>query len=224
MDKISCVNCSHQVNFNPEKMRCENCNIRDYGYNINNLPPVFKQKYNDYIKGGPTKPPETPTNTPESPIKKPETPYKPKLDKFGWLVLHTEGKQKRTFEIKKGINFIGRENSDFKPDIIVNDDKYVSRGHAHIQASIENNNYKYILCDNSDNQSGNASLNGTYLNGNKNKLDSNYRGKNISDGDTIQIGETKFVLKTPDNVTGDKDATKIVKTMDYTKTIIINRN
>ena len=92
---------------------------------------------------------------------------------------------------KDGWGFLRARESSYLPG---QDDIYVSRGHAHIIA--ENGNF--FIYDNSNNQTGKASLNGTYINGNENRL--NQGSQKLNDGDNIQIGETKFILKTLDKV------------------------
>ena len=199
MKLIKCVNCGSEVIFSIEKKRCPECNCRNYGYNINNLPPIFQGGNVGHSSQG------SKNNT---------SIKKPNLD-FGWLVMHTEGKSQKSQRLNKGINYIGRENDNTTPHIIVKDDIYVSRGHAHITLK----DGAFVVYDNSENQTGRASLNGTYINGNNNRL--GHGGRRIFDGDNIQIGETKFILKTPDRVSNDIEAVNKVKEMDYTKTIII---
>ena len=201
MNFIKCVNCGSEVIFSIEKKQCPECNCRNYGYNINNLPPIFQGGSEGHSNQG---------NKNEKVIKNQN------LD-FGWLVMHTEGKSQKSQRLNNGINYIGRENDNTTPQIIVKDDIYVSRGHAHIIVKDGN----FFIYDNFENQTGKASLNGTYINGNKNRLDQ--RGHRIFDGDNIQIGETKFILKTPNNVSNDTEAVKKVKEMNYTKTIIIQK-
>jgi pSer/pThr/pTyr-binding forkhead associated (FHA) protein len=63
------------------------------------------------------------------------------------------------------------------------------------------------------------STNGTFLNGQAHRFlrDKEYP---IADGDTLQIGRTKIVLKTKQTVKNDVEAAKMVQDMDYEKTII----
>tara|TARA_B110001452_G_scaffold257237_1_gene251255 strand:- start:342 stop:935 length:594 start_codon:yes stop_codon:yes gene_type:complete len=193
--KIKCVNCGKNVNFSKELKKCPDCNCKNYGYNINNLPPIFNRNSN-------------------SSVNKQEININSNTES-GWLIMHTEGKEQESQKLKSGINYIGRENENLNPHIKVKDDIYVSRGHAHIVAE----NGFFFIYDNSNNQTGKASLNGTYINGEKNKLD---QGRQIlNDGDNIQIGETKFILKTLDKVSNNIEAINKVKEMNYTRTIVI---
>ncbi|MBC7571338.1 MAG: FHA domain-containing protein, partial [Spirosoma sp.] len=63
------------------------------------------------------------------------------------------------------------------------------------------------------------SLNGTYLNGNEPRL-SQYDQFFLEDGDTIQIGETKLVLKAGTSVASQKQAAQAVEAMDYERTVV----
>ncbi len=205
MSRIVCINCGSSVVFSAEKNKCPDCNCKMYGYNIHTLPKEFKKQLSEDSKSANN------LNLENKEVENIEC---------GWLVNHTEGKRDAVFSLKEGVNYLGREHKDLKPDIQVKDDTYVSRGHAHIIVERNGNQLSYTLFDNSNNQTSKASLNGTYINGNKLRLSSKEKSI-LKDGDTIQIGETKFVLKTPDNVKGNQEARTVVQQMDYQKTIII---
>ena len=195
MGKIKCINCGTNVNFSKELKKCPDCNCKNYGYNINNLPPIFNRNSNISID-------------------KQEININSNTE-TGWLIIHTEGKEQESQKLNSGINYIGRENENLNPHIKVKDDIYVSRGHAHIIAE----NGDFFIYDNSGNQTGKESLNGTYINGNQKRLDE--KGQRINDGENIQIGETKFILKSIKNVSNKNDAINKVKEMSFTKTIVI---
>ncbi|MBU0765155.1 MAG: FHA domain-containing protein [Bacteroidetes bacterium] len=141
----------------------------------------------------------------------------------GWLIVHTEGKQMATHPLKAGKNYIGRTTAGYKPDIPVEQDKYVSRHHALLNVRLENNQYRYILTDNASNapEGGKKSTNGTFVNGNPERLPED-RPVILKDKDTVQIGETKLVLKTAEYVVNLDDAVKQVENMDYEKSVVIS--
>ena len=68
------------------------------------------------------------------------------------------------------------------------------------------------------------SLNGTYLNGKESRLHEQDRIY-LNDGDTIQIGITKLVLKTGYSSDSRQQANQNVENMDYERTVLnfINR-
>ena len=135
----------------------------------------------------------------------------------GWLILHTEGKEIASYELHTGKNRIGRVASTNKPDIPVADDMYVSRNHAVLVVRInDRNQYEYLIADNAEVQ-GKPSMNGTYINGDTTRLDD--RPLKLKDGDTIQVGVTKFVLKTADVAITVDDAVKLTQKLGYTETV-----
>ena len=71
--------------------------------------------------------------------------------------------------------------------------------------------YEYRLSDRN-------SSNGTFVNAGNRLTRSNEI--TLRDGDTVQIGRTKLVLKLPTSVSSSKDAEKWVQSTDHFKTII----
>lgn len=139
----------------------------------------------------------------------------------GWLIVHTEDKEHDTFELKLEKNIIGRPSNSYIPDVPIND-QFVSRRHAVVFVRInENNFYEYFIADNPEVNEGKASLNGTYVNGNKERLTS--VAVQIYDGDTLQIGMTKLVLKTSNITTDSIEAIKLVKRQEYQTTVDFNK-
>jgi len=136
-------------------------------------------------------------------------------NQVGWLIVHTEGKENITHHLKEGINSIGRISSANTPNIPVENDKYVSRNHAVLQA-IKSSSGKFVYM-----VSDSKSLNGTYVNGNPDRIsETPYE---LTDGDTIQIGETKLVLKTLDSAQDMQQAVSLVQKMNYRNTIEIEK-
>jgi len=71
--------------------------------------------------------------------------------------------------------------------------------------------HEYVLTDRN-------SSNGTFVNAGK-RL-SKRATVSLRDGDTIQVGRTKLVLKLPDSVDNSRDAELVVGPTPYLKTII----
>ncbi|MCR5456075.1 MAG: FHA domain-containing protein [Bacteroidales bacterium] len=135
----------------------------------------------------------------------------------GWLILHTEGKETASYELHTGKNRIGRIATANMPDIPVADDMYVSRNHAVLVVRINDlSQYEYLIADNAEVQ-GKPSMNGTYINGDTTRLGDKYIF--LHDGDTIQVGVTKFVLKTAEVAISVDDAVKLTQKLDYTETV-----
>jgi pSer/pThr/pTyr-binding forkhead associated (FHA) protein len=134
----------------------------------------------------------------------------------GWLIIHTEGIEDQSFPLKEGKNIIGRLTSTNLPDIPINNDKYVSRQHACINiARNALNQFVYLISDL-------KSTNGIFINGDLEKLsDTPFE---LKDADTIQIGETKLVLKTIADVKTAEAAVSLVKKMDYKDTVSVENH
>jgi len=136
--------------------------------------------------------------------------------KIGWLVIHDEHTATYTFELQKGINRIGRYSSSTPKDVniaIRTADKYMSRYHCDIEVRWLHGRdaYAYQISDR-------KSSNGTFVNAGSRLTRSD--GITLRDGDTVQIGRTKLVLKLPTSVNSSRDAESSVESTDYFKTII----
>lgn len=136
-----------------------------------------------------------------------------------WLIRHTENLPTKTFDLKIGKNTIGRKAMDPSysiPDIVItkDEDQWISRGiHCSLEVQINNDEISVILSDNS-------STNGTFINEKVYRLnpgDEEY----IEDGETIQAGRTKFVLKTDQNVKSSQEASTVVQNSRYSQTIVM---
>jgi hypothetical protein len=157
---------------------------------------------------------EPPVSQPEPP--KPEPKPIPLPGIPGWLVVHDENAPVQTFELKPGKVTIGRI-SEQKPSVIMIDtnDTYLSRCHLTIEVlSTVRGDFEFLLYDN-------KSVNGTFLLGDKSKKLSDTDQVYLNDGDTIQAGRTKLVLKTKKTVSSPQQAEKTVIQTDYSKTIIL---
>lgn len=245
MKKIKCQNCTEEVIFS-DKLQCKECNCKLYGYNINTIPTEYKKIIDDNFKtdnnSTPPIPPPEPKDPPfnsinnnnhdrkedkinnrqqpePSPIFKPKPPTHP-----GWLIVHTEGREAKEFQLIDGINYIGSPRQiDIQPHIEVPDDPFVSRGHAVLCISKNpRGKYNYTLSDDANNQRKRKSTNGTYINGKSERV-SDGATAILKDGDTLQMGETKLVLKTTETAATLDEAKTQVKNMNYLGTIFMNK-
>ena len=156
--------------------------------------------------------------------RKPKEMPKPKQvdDRIGWLIIHDEFTPTYTFDLRKGVNRIGRESETTDQDVsvrIATQDQYMSRHHCDIEARWHSvkNVYEYVLSD-KEYQRKPHSKNGTFVNGSSRLT----RRDEVllDDGDTVQVGRTKLVLKLPSSHRQKQDAESSVREMDFFKTII----
>lgn len=146
---------------------------------------------------------------------------RPAGEVVGWLVVKTEGKESREYALFEGSNRIGRKTESDAPDIPVEADSYTSRSHAEIMIEKKNNgDYQYFIFDGSDNRQQRPSLNGTYLNGQSDRIPPNTK-INLKDGTTIQTGLTKLVFKAlAKEKTTEEIFTEAIQ-QDYERTISV---
>ncbi len=139
----------------------------------------------------------------------------------GWLIIHTENKKTETFPLKEGRNLIGRKTSKNIPNIPISDN-YVSRHHAVVFVKQNQKyEYEYSIADNAE-ALGKPSMNGTFINGNTKRVGEEL--VKLNDGDTIQVGETKLVLKTTQVAIDVQSAVKLVGKTGYQKTVDVRTN
>ena len=142
---------------------------------------------------------------------------------LGWLIVKDEVTATQTFVLRKGINTIGRLSKARPADIMVDtDDEYVSRPHCTIEVKIGKSGLvEYVLQDGIAQPDGTwkNSLNGTYLNGQEPRL-SEFDRIYLNDGETVQIGVTKLVLKSYELSATLQQAYRQVEDMDYERTVI----
>jgi pSer/pThr/pTyr-binding forkhead associated (FHA) protein len=168
-------------------------------------------------------PPKATKDAPVTPPRKPQRAAAGmREDEIGWLIIHDENTDSYTFDLRKGINRIGRNSDTTDQDVnirIKTQDRFMSRHHCDIEVRWKSgkNVYEYVLSDKAY-QRKKASANGTFVNA----------GRQLSprdeillnDGDTIQVGRTKLVLKLHSTVGNLQEAESWVREMDYFKTII----
>ena len=149
----------------------------------------------------------------------PSPPLQP--DNLGWLIVKDELTDTQTFTLQVGANTVGRQSAR-RPatHVIITRDEYMSRPHCTIEVRMGKLGPEYVLRDGAlIDGVWKDSLNGTYLNGKEPRL-SQYDQFFLADGDTIQIGETKLVLKAGTAVGSQKLAAQAVEAMDYERTVV----
>lgn len=146
----------------------------------------------------------------ERPLISPDMP-------IGWLVVHDENTAPQTFPLREGRNVVGRLSETKPADVMIaTQDPYMSRNHSVIDvARMGNGSFQYLIPDCS-------STNGTFINADLNRRLSAYdQLLYLHDGDTIQMGRTKLVLKTGQSVASTTQAGRAVARHGYLKTIIV---
>jgi len=150
-----------------------------------------------------------------------EKPALPEI--LGWLIVHDEKTSAQTFNLKKGLNTIGRLSQKSPSDLMIQtEDRYMSRPHCTIEVKINKlGQVDYVLQDGAilPDSTRKNSQNGTFLNGQEPALHPSEQIY-LKDGDTIQIGETKLVLKTFQMSESLQKAYRQVEGSDFTRTIL----
>ena len=136
-------------------------------------------------------------------------------DVKGWLVVHDESTSQQTLTLKSGKNVVGRKSESKPCEVMVDtEDSYMSRNHFAIEISLGNKGLEYLVFDV-------TSTNGTFINANKNNKLSQTDQVYLQDGDTIQAGRTKMVLRTKKMAGTAKNATNTVINTKPLQTIIV---
>jgi hypothetical protein len=134
---------------------------------------------------------------------------------LAWMIRHVENMSSKVFPLFPGKYLIGRKNEPHSDNYIeVDGDPYVSRIHAVIEV---NEDTTISIEDTAESNSGKPSKNGTYVNGNAERIN----GKLIlKANDTVQIGITKMVLKINANIRIE-EVVDDVKKSKFMHTVII---
>ena len=136
----------------------------------------------------------------------------------GWLILHTEDRKTETFPLYEGINYIGRKKKeDHSHEILIQDDPFVSRTHAFIKCKSAGDRINFELYDGDGSK---PSVNGVFLNGNHDRI---HQSCSLQENDTIQVGQTKLVLKVKKEHRGISGEIQEVLRTDYIRTIDIRK-
>lgn len=141
---------------------------------------------------------------------------------LGWLIVHDEKTHTQTYDLYEGVQTIGRKSNSRPCDVMIETaDNYMSRNHFIIEVINNRGCFHYVLKDA-------QATNRTYVEVDVlsefikklrplNKDEEVY----IEDGDIIQAGKTKIILKTPKSVPNREIATQIVTNQDIAKTVIV---
>lgn len=143
---------------------------------------------------------------------------------LGWLVVHDENAEQQTYPLRVGKQVIGRKSVSRPCDIMIETgDTFMGRNHCILEVKpSRSGGYDFFISD-VKLTSGTAeqmSTNGTFVNAIPTPLkpkDMVY----LNDGDTIQMGKTKVVIKTLITSTSAQDASRIVQETEYAPTVII---
>lgn len=197
--------------------------------NLDKAPKSVQDMILETIEANKNRKPKKPENKkPISTIKEivPKTTASPKPTSIpkpgkvvaGWLVLHTEGKNSKTYELFEGVNIIGRPDVSNTVNVQIESDKYISRIHCIIKISKDYlHRFHYELMDDGR-LSGRPSTNGTFVNGYNERLKKDSRVY-LQDKDIIQVGETKLAFKDAYHAVSNRDATTSVIDTKYIKTV-----
>ena len=198
--KIRCGKCKVVLEYDPEQLNKTKPRIKCPKCNAINEVPVNRDVNTEVVK-----------NNEDTIIKSYNN------EDVGWIVVHDEKLNTKTYPLRLGVNVIGRKSISKPCDIMIEtDDKYMSRNHCAIEV-VKNRRgqYDYIIYEVS-------STNGTFINASIDKKLSQHDQIYLKDGNTIQMGHTKVVLKTKEVAMTIDEAQKTVINTDYNKTIIIS--
>ncbi|MBN8720350.1 FHA domain-containing protein [Hydrobacter penzbergensis] len=135
---------------------------------------------------------------------------------IGWLIRHTENQSAKTFPLYYGKNYIGRNSQPGSPTIVLDDDPYVSRTHALLEVT-NVDPLQIVISDDATGNGGKPSKNGTYINGNSQRI---AQKVTIGNNDTIQVGVTKLIIRL--NNTSIHKIVQEVEESEYMKTVVID--
>lgn len=133
----------------------------------------------------------------------------------GWIFVHDENTPMQSFDLKKGKNIIGRRSSVHADIAIETKDEYMSRRHCMVEVTVNpSGTYDFLLSDL-------KALNGTFLNGTARKRLKPEDMVMLNDGDTIQIGMTKVVIRIRNKAMAKDTAEQEVKNSAYAPTVLV---
>lgn len=197
MDTITCISCLQEVRYQKD-YHCSNCQALWWGYeNKDRIPSSFLKSQKN---------PLSITSSFQAEYPSPEVSENGNMV-IAWLVVHAEDHPTLLHELKEGKYVIGRAIPGNIPDISLNNDQFASRKHAEIKVTPRE---IYIV--------DLESRNGVYVNGQAKPVGRTVP-QSLFDGDTVQVGETKMVLKTKNTVPDEITALKTVRKMPYVPTI-----
>lgn len=134
---------------------------------------------------------------------------------LAWMVRHVENMSSKVVPIFPGKYVIGRKNEPHSDNFIeIDGDVYVSRIHAILEVKEDTT---ISIEDSPESNSGRASKNGTYVNGNAERISGRLV---LKANDTVQIGITKMVLKINTNIRIE-EVVDDVKKSKFMHTVVI---
>ncbi len=138
-------------------------------------------------------------------------------DPPGWLIRHTEGLPGKTFILSVGANYIGRKADPvLNPFIVIENDSFISKVQAVVTIEAPEGTPSFYINDSTESNGGKASSNGTYVNGDRHRIT---HKTPLQDGDTIQVGSTKLVLRV--NSKPVQEVEREVKRSKFVDTIVL---
>jgi hypothetical protein len=143
------------------------------------------------------------------------------IEPVAWLIRHTENKSHSHFSLWPGENPIGRTVVVNRRSICIDDDPYISRSQAVIIVSPGQSGFSFEIADDGRYNNGISSRNGTYLNGNDKPIKPN-EPRQLKDGDTIQVGTTKLVLRLNAASKSISGLVREVEKTQFVRTIVID--
>jgi hypothetical protein len=145
-----------------------------------------------------------------------------------WIMVHDENTRPQTFELKTGKNLIGRkasvavDKSSVAVDNIIGietEDIYMSRGHCIIEVLLNKRTGEYNFLVNDF-----KSTNGTIINAKVQKKLGEQDIFYLNDGDTIQLGMTKVVLRKNHALTNRSMAESETFNSPHMHTVVLRRS
>lgn len=208
------------------EITCRKCHS---GLTIDNAAtPIFKCTHCGYPNpvmqsGGQT----APVIPPKPALSQPATERqesKPTGMELGWLVVHDENAEQQTYPLRVGKQVIGRKSVSRPCDIMIEtSDPFMGRNHCILEVKpSRSGGYDFFISDVklTNGVPEQMSTNGTFVNAYPTPLkpkDMVY----LNDGDTIQMGKTKLVIKTLISSASAQDASRVVQEMEYAPTVIL---
>ena len=152
----------------------------------------------------------------ESPDRSAVAAYSNAQGPAAWLIRHTENQPSKTYALYPGKNIAGRSVRPNAKMVLVDDDPYVSNIHAVLEV-LTVNPLKILVTDDAASNNGKPSRNGTYINGNEERI---VKSALIGENDTVQIGYTKFTVRA--NNAPVYKMIRDVEESEFVKTVVIN--
>jgi hypothetical protein len=136
---------------------------------------------------------------------------------LAYIIVHTEGRNTASYPLHEGLNYICRKAIPGAYCVLIDDDPYLSRVHCSLNIGMQGSKPVCELRDDGQGQQGKPSTNGTYVNGQPDRISRRILGNY----DTLQAGNTKLVFRWKENQQ-TADLEEQVRHTGFVKTVIIN--